>query len=91
MEVTTILRRNIIYEEADVPAFLRIKESESWFRVIFWYIIFAVFMTMCVISVYTQWNEFMNNPTDTGDLLFPFCLFYWFYFLFHLFIFFKQE
>ncbi len=66
MESTNILRKNIVYEEGDVPAFMRIKESQSWFRVIFWYIIFIAFMTICVISVYTQYMEFMNNPTDTG-------------------------
>src|SRR4051812_29235326 len=66
----TKLRRNILYEEGDIPAFLRIKESESWFRVLFWYIIFICFMCICVISVVTQYNEFMNNPTVTDVTIF---------------------
>src|SRR5690349_15784720 len=59
------LSRNFIYEETDVPAFLRINESESWFRVIFWYIVFICFATICVISVSTQYMEFMDNPMQT--------------------------
>jgi hypothetical protein len=59
------LRKNRLYEEADVPAFMRIAESESWLRAIFWYTIFIACAVVCVFSVMTQYNEFMDNPTST--------------------------
>jgi hypothetical protein len=63
------LKKNTLFQETDVPAWLRISESETWTRVLFWYIIFIAFATICGISVYSQFTEYMNNPMNTDVVI----------------------
>src|SRR5689334_984369 len=64
-KVLVKLRRNVLYEETNVPALQLISESESWHGALLWYIVFIAFAAMCAISVATQYAEFMDNPTVT--------------------------
>src|SRR5690348_15868645 len=61
----SILRRNVFYEESEIPALTRIAHAESWPRVIFWYMVFIAFSALCILSVTNQYLKFMDNPMQT--------------------------